>query len=272
MGGPVGPAILAVRVITMRKPLLFLALAGLIGLVAFGARVEHDPIVIRSDADFTPENGVIRGSGTVDDPYVIAGWKIDEVGASFGILIQDVSASFLIQDVEICGAKTAGIKLVKVKGGTISDVVVEGSAVGIEIFLSQGIRIKGATIRQCEDALHAYFSSEITLTGLAVAESVVGVWFTSTQASLLSDSRIEDCDLGVKLELGSSGNAFHGNAFLACRIPALSEGGNSWDDGRAGNYWQGFDAPDADGDGILDEPYRIGEEDVDHYPLASPPA
>ena len=255
----------------MKQLSLLLIVIGLLSPVVLADRVEHAPIVIRSDADFTAENGVVSGSGTVDDPYIISGWKIDDVGASFGILVQDVTASFVIEDVEICGAKTAGIKLVKVKGGTIKDSLVEGSSVGIEIFLSQAVRIEGVSVRQCEDAVHAYFSSGLILSGLKVSESVVGVWLTGTQGSLLTRSWIEDCDLGTKLELGSTGNKIYGNAFLSCRIPATSEGGNQWDDGQAGNYWEGFSAPDENGDGILDEPYSIGT-DKDRFPLASLPA
>src|SRR5437867_10257610 len=36
----------------------------------------HPPIVIKSDSAFTPENGVTRGSGSTDDPFVISCWLI----------------------------------------------------------------------------------------------------------------------------------------------------------------------------------------------------
>ncbi|HWG89290.1 MAG TPA: right-handed parallel beta-helix repeat-containing protein [Candidatus Thermoplasmatota archaeon] len=35
------------------------------------------PIVIRGDGDLTLANGVVSGSGTVSDPYLISGWEID---------------------------------------------------------------------------------------------------------------------------------------------------------------------------------------------------
>jgi hypothetical protein len=49
---------------------LFLALVG----SASGA---HEPIMILGNADFTEENGVVSGSGSAADPYIIAGWEID---------------------------------------------------------------------------------------------------------------------------------------------------------------------------------------------------
>src|SRR4030042_1606621 len=36
----------------------------------------REPIFITSDTAFPAENGVVAGSGTADDPYVIAGWEI----------------------------------------------------------------------------------------------------------------------------------------------------------------------------------------------------
>ncbi|HDD59552.1 MAG TPA: hypothetical protein ENF69_01220, partial [Euryarchaeota archaeon] len=37
----------------------------------------HPPIRIDSDDDFTYANGVLWGTGTPDDPYIISGWVIN---------------------------------------------------------------------------------------------------------------------------------------------------------------------------------------------------
>ena len=255
----------------MNKVLLACALVAILAPWALADRVEHPPIVITSDSEFTYENGVVAGSGLPSDPYVIAGWKIDQVGEPFGILIQGTTVPFVIRDVEICGAKVAGIKILNARNGRIEDCLVEGSGLGIDIFMSENVRVANTTVRECEDAIHVYFSSGVELSGLSVSESIVGIWFTGIQGAVLTSSVIRECDLGVKLELESEDNHIYGNAFLACRIPAVSEGGNYWDDGSRGNYWEGFSAPDEDGDGILDQPYSIGL-DEDRFPLAEPPA
>ncbi|NIP67606.1 MAG: hypothetical protein GWN76_06265, partial [candidate division Zixibacteria bacterium] len=46
----------------------------------------HDPIYIDGNEDFTPENGVVSGSGTENDPYVIEGWVIGDFSDD-GIII-----------------------------------------------------------------------------------------------------------------------------------------------------------------------------------------
>ncbi|MGY4706415.1 NosD domain-containing protein [Candidatus Bipolaricaulota sp. J31] len=231
------------------------------------ARENRGPIAILSDADFTPENGVVRGSGTPDDPYVIAGWRIDMADAPFAIHIRGVSRPFVIRDVEICGARVAAIKIETTKNGRIEDVILKGSPTGILIAMSRDIWVRRVAIKDCSDAVRSLFSSELHLSELFIEKCTVGIWFTGTTGSRILSSYIA-ADLGVLLELGSSENLFAGNGFFA-RIPVRSEGGNTWDDGHRGNYWESFSAPDADGDGILDLPHQVSFQEVDRFPLAS---
>jgi len=64
----------------------------------------HDPIMILSDDDFTPENGVRSGSGTADDPYIISGWEIHATDDKpYGIMVAGTTAYFKIVDCRIIG-------------------------------------------------------------------------------------------------------------------------------------------------------------------------
>jgi hypothetical protein len=74
---------------------LFLAIVG----SASGA---HEPIMILGNADFTEENGVVSGSGSAADPYIIAGWEIDvpDTG-SYGVKIENASAQSRIVRLQI---------------------------------------------------------------------------------------------------------------------------------------------------------------------------
>lgn len=78
--------------------------------------------------------------------------------------------------------------------------------------------------------------------------------------------------LGVLVAGAASSTLVLGNFFEANRVPARDEGeGTAWDDGLSGNYWSGFGAPDADADGVLDEPRRLPPGSADRFPLADPP-
>ena len=82
---------------------------------------------------------------------------------------------------------------------------------------------------------------------------------------------------------GSSNNKIYHNNFIENTSPAGSGSFNSpsqrnkWDNGVEGNFWDDYNGTDANGDGIGDTPYRIGEttsridiRNTDRYPLMEP--
>ncbi|MEW6216902.1 MAG: NosD domain-containing protein [Candidatus Bipolaricaulota bacterium] len=255
----------------MRKAALSMVLLILAATVAWAGPVRRGPILITSDQDFTPENGVVGGWGVFGDPYVISGFQIDAGGDDYGILISGTMRPVVIRDVEILGARTAGLKVQSAKHVTIENVWVRGSAVGISVFLSTKVSVSRARIEECPDGVKILFSSAVDLYNLQVSRCRTGVWFAATAGSLLAGSVVDRCEIGVVVELRCEGIVIAQNAFLGCRVPARSEGGAAWDDGAHGNYWEGFVAPDKNGDGILDVPYAIGPDEEDRFPLASPP-
>ena len=79
----------------------------------------REPIFIYGNSGFCAANGVISGSGTQYDPYVIAGWHIAASGASFGIHIEGTSAYFVIRNCVIETASEAGIHFYGVRNGSV---------------------------------------------------------------------------------------------------------------------------------------------------------
>src|SRR6266576_1937586 len=114
-----------------------LLISGLLIVVSLSARgmvstatsslQPHAPIVISSNSDFNPSNGVTGGSGTASDPYVIEGWNITSSGTT-GISISNTDASFVIRNVYInhlwggSGSPTPyGINMTNVSSGAIDN-------------------------------------------------------------------------------------------------------------------------------------------------------
>ncbi len=67
--------------------------------------ISHAPIFIFGDGDFSAGNGVVHGTGTPGDPYVIANWTISGQPAGAAIYISSTSAYCVIRNCTIIGAE-----------------------------------------------------------------------------------------------------------------------------------------------------------------------
>lgn len=229
--------------------------------------IDHGPIFIHSVEDLL---GLASGLGTVISPFVLKGLRVDANGAPFGIFLANVRAPLILRDLEVYGAAVAAIRLHNVENVVVENVVVRGSLTGLLISGGRKIVLRGIRAENCEDGVRLMFSEGIALEKIHVSKTEVGIWFQGVRSSILTNSVIERCGLGLLLELASVENVIAENAFRQNHEHVRSCGGNQFDNSRRGNFWEGFVAPDNDGDGILNEPYLIGL-DVDRFPLAFPP-
>ncbi len=103
------------------------------GLVMLGpdarALTPHDEIVINGNNDFISANGVVGGSGTPSDPYIIEGW---EIAGYTGISISNSQVNFVVRNVYI-SSRNYGIALTNVNNGRIENATIEGSDYGIQL-------------------------------------------------------------------------------------------------------------------------------------------
>jgi parallel beta-helix repeat protein len=245
----------------------------LISAVAFaGDGVEHRAIVISNDYEFTVENGVCSGSGTLNDPYIIENWIIDAGYDDYGIKIHGTTRAVLIRNVMISGAAKSAIYLSYVKNASIENCMIEGNWVGATLSFSSLNRIEGCTFADNTDGIRFYFSSKNQILENTFEDNEAAIWLDASDTNELLRNYIADGYTGVYLNLESEGNVIVGNAFVNNIRHAYTDDPNTWDlDGR-GNYWDGFSAIDADEDGIWDAPYRISNDgDQDNYPLKTHP-
>jgi hypothetical protein len=105
-------------------PLLLslLALWGVHGSEMVSSHSSHDPIVISGNSGFTNASGVVWGSGTAADPYIIEGWEINTTSV-IGIMIVHTTAHFEIRNVYVHGDGVShsgdGIRIEDSSNGTI---------------------------------------------------------------------------------------------------------------------------------------------------------
>jgi len=100
------------------------------------AWTEHEPIWISDDKEFVPENGVIAGTGTYSDPYIIAGWEIR--GSPVGIDVSGTTAYFIIRDCYIHDCEYYGIFFEKVRNGRVYDTICSENYIGIYLQEARG--------------------------------------------------------------------------------------------------------------------------------------
>ena len=209
----------------------------------------HDPIYIGDDGDFTTENGVISGTGTEEDPYIIEGWEIDATDSPYGIYIEKTEAHFIIRDSKIYGATVQGIRLDGVKNGTIEGCELVGNNVAIWLADSTADRVVKNSLE----------------------ENFAGIYLFSSTGNEISGNTINATATTGILVKGSADNLLYHNNLSGGWMNAFDDGANKWDNDAQGNYWSDYTGEDVDGDGIGDTPYAIpGGENEDRYPLMEP--
>ncbi|MBI1951325.1 MAG: right-handed parallel beta-helix repeat-containing protein, partial [Acidobacteria bacterium] len=229
-------------------------------LACLAALRPHPPIVIDGDGGFTAANGVIRGSGNLADPYIIASWDIAGPPGGAGILIGNTNAHFVIRNVSVHGGQY-GMLLNTVHNGRIERSRATGNTHGIRIFSGGDLAIEEniSSSNTQGSGIDVLGASNVLVRGNTLAANMVG----------------------INLD-GSAGARVHHNNILSNALQAIDQRGgpNAWDDGypAGGNYWtnyQGIDqcsGPAQDQctgpDGFGDTPYVVGPDNsLDRYPL-----
>jgi len=111
----------------------------------------HEPIYIHGDNAFTWENGVVKGSGTADDPYIIEGWIIDTRSHDYGIYIDGTRANFVIRNCQIRYAQErAGIFLSNVRNCRIEGNAIFGAKIAIQLLATENVVITANAIGYCD--------------------------------------------------------------------------------------------------------------------------
>ncbi|OLE75249.1 hypothetical protein AUG19_06020 [archaeon 13_1_20CM_2_54_9] len=163
----------------------------------------HDPIYISNDAGFTPANGVVNGSGTLMDPYVIAGWDISNVNnATIGpppgsaIHIANTHASFIIRDNYIHSpyspAQTSGILLENAPHGIIANVQITGSYYGISVSTSPSSIIENNNIWNTTFGISLASGSSYSLASNNLVRNITqtGMFISGIDRSTISGNNV----------------------------------------------------------------------------------
>ena len=110
------------------------------------ALMGHSNILIVGNSGFTPANGVVSGTGTASNPYVISGWDISSSPTNICVKVENTTAYFLMENDSVsCGNVGTGIIFSGVSNARLESSIVGGSGYTLEVSSSTNITLSSDT-------------------------------------------------------------------------------------------------------------------------------
>ncbi|MCW4012013.1 MAG: right-handed parallel beta-helix repeat-containing protein [Candidatus Bathyarchaeota archaeon] len=186
------------------------------------------PIIIQGNAAFTTTNGVVSGSGTEADPYIIEGWDIDLSKCDtsvwpyirVGIAVYDTTAYYVIRDCQVDDDEThVGIYL-QSTSGVVEDCYVANSYTGISMTDVYDVTLIGNTVESCEDGIGGGSRSSVNVNILnnTITDCTdFGLDFFNLHRSTAIGNIIQGCNMGMRIDTSTnstiSANSITGNTY-----------------------------------------------------------
>ncbi len=161
-----------------------------VDLIASADYTVRERIIILGDDDFTEENGVVSGTGSSDDPYIIEGWEIVFNNSSTCITVIETDKHFVIRGVHMVGA-LAGVRLDTLDHARITGCVIEDCSVGVSANYADLSSVDDCVISNCSIGISLRYCDEFDLDGNTLTDNgedlrIVSLpWITTRQANLV---------------------------------------------------------------------------------------
>ena len=181
--------------------------------------LSHPPIYITGDADFLmPGSGVTGGMGTPADPYIIEGWSIAPelpgdhgTSRSFGVLIKDVTRSFVLLNLSVHPGFDTGILIASAVDANLENVRISGTAGSALAATNARLHARGVTVTDSgggitiTDSPESYLK-DVSLTGNHVQAAALSITNSGTvQASDVIIQGYGDHNQGTAVHATASG-------------------------------------------------------------------
>ncbi|HAF69872.1 MAG: Parallel beta-helix repeat (Two copies) [Acetothermia bacterium 64_32] len=224
----------------------------------------------------------VEGSGFYGNQvglYINASDRVVVEGAAFGgnalgLLVAGAAREVEIRDSLFYQNKTA-VQLESAVGALVERCAVQDADIGVQVDAqSTYSRVQDSTFIQCGYGLDI-LGSQGTFERNLIAYSNIGIIFEEAYGEAhptgnsLRHNLIYRSRDGLYLGHETKDTWLQENLIWGCDRAARDFGENNWAPAGRGNWYSGYRGPDADGDGIGDEPVRFGGGGVDPAPLTS---
>ena len=150
----------------------------------------HSPISIIGNGGFTNASGVVWGSGTESDPYIIEGLDINASTAN-GIEIQNTDAHFIVRGCHVHdgGGDYYGIRLGDCANGTLENNNCTNNVVGIGLYLSSNNTLsKNNCSNNADDGMCLVNSNDNTLSNNNCSNNRDGMYLVYSNDNTISSN------------------------------------------------------------------------------------
>jgi len=146
---------------------------------------------------------------------------------------------------------------------------------GITVFLSKQVTVKESVVKNPRRyGIELGGSSQIIVTNNIIIGDIysTGIIISHSDNNIITRNLIAANGIGLCV-ITSKNNLIALNQIVdnEIQVRIKRSQANKWDNGTHGNFWSDYNGTDSNGDGIGDQPYTIDQDNVDRYPLMTPP-
>ncbi len=167
----------------------------------------HDPILIKGNQSFTAANGVVGGSGTSEDPYVVEGWQIYPTATTGpAIHIIGTTAHFVIRDVLIQGSSMwpdgpIGVYLEHSDNFEIDSVYVSNCSIGIVAYKARDSVVEGCLVHDNGMGIRLTYSRNVTVVGNTVYSGIFdGICVATSEDCVVTGNQMTNTRGGLLVQ------------------------------------------------------------------------
>lgn len=193
------------------------------------------------NADFTVSNGVVAGSGTSTDPYIIAGWQIDTTGGP-AVTVRNTTAYFVVRDLDLLNSAPVppdpyAVDFVNVTHARVELVNITAGLQGFSITSSSDIVLANVSKTSPEGA-DVWMSSSNNVTVKDSLFNGAGIYPWSADDVTVSSNRFTNTTPGASIYVRNAHRAVVDGNVLAVGVIRLNWTWNcSISDNQLGQGW-----------------------------------